>query len=63
VLKGAVKTIKQYKPKMAISVYHKGDDIVVIPSFLVKLLPEAKFYLRHFSDSICETVLFVNPRV
>jgi hypothetical protein len=47
---------------MAISVYHKPDDIITIPAFIHRLLPEAKFYLRHFSDSFNETILFVNPR-
>lgn len=62
VLKGAVETIKKFKPKMAISVYHKPDDIITIPTFIYGLLPEAKFYLRHFSNGISETILFVNPR-
>jgi FkbM family methyltransferase len=62
VLKGAIETIKKFKPKMAISVYHKPDDIITIPTFIHRLLPEAKFYLRHFSDSFSETILFVNPR-
>jgi FkbM family methyltransferase len=62
VLKGARETIKKFKPKLAISVYHKPDDIIFIPSFLHELLKDANFYLRHFSDSISETVLFVNPR-
>jgi len=62
VLNGARETIKKFKPKMAISVYHKPDDIILITSFLHELLPEAKFYLKHFSDSFNETILFVNPR-
>lgn len=62
VLNGATETIKKYKPKMAVSVYHKPDDIISIPLFLRDFLPEAKFYLRHFGDSFAETVLFVNPR-
>ena len=62
VLKGAIETIKKFKPKMAISVYHKPDDIITIPTSIHRLLPEAKFYLRHFSNGISETILFVNPR-
>jgi FkbM family methyltransferase len=62
VLRGATETIKRFRPKIAISVYHKPDDTVEIPTFLCNLLPEAKFYLRHFSDNISETILFVNPR-
>jgi len=62
VLKGARETIKKFKPKLAISVYHKGDDIVAIPLLLHELLPNAKFYLSHKNYTWTETVLFVNPR-
>jgi len=62
VLKGAVETIKKYRPKMAISVYHKPDDLIVITKFLYDLLPDARFYLSHKSYSWYETILFVNPR-
>ena len=62
VLKGAKETIKKFKPKLAISVYHKGDDIVAIPLLLHELLPNAKFHLSHKNYTWNETVLFVNPR-
>jgi len=62
VLKGALETIKKYRPKMAISVYHKPDDLIVITKFLYDLLPDARFYLSHKSYSWYETILFVNPR-
>jgi FkbM family methyltransferase len=62
VLKGARETIKKFKPKLAISVYHKGDDIVAIPLFLHELLKDAKFHLSHKNYTWNETVLFVNPR-
>ena len=62
ILEGAVETIKKFKPKMAISVYHKPDDIVSIPKFILQLLPKAKFYLSHKFYTLAETVLFVNPR-
>jgi len=62
VLKGARETIKKFKPKMAISVYHKGDDIITIPLFLHELLKDANFYLSHKNYTWNETVLFVNPR-
>jgi FkbM family methyltransferase len=47
VLKGAVESIKRFKPKMAISVYHKPEDIITIPKFILETLPDAKFYLSH----------------
>jgi hypothetical protein len=61
VLEGAIQTIKKFKPKMAISVYHKPEDIITIPKFILKFLPKAKFYLLHRNCGIPGTILFVNP--
>ncbi|MEI0517831.1 FkbM family methyltransferase [Brachyspira murdochii] len=57
-LKGASETIKKYKPKMAISIYHRPDDFFTIPEFIKSLVPEYKFYLRHHSITFAETVLY-----
>ena len=62
VLKGARETIKKFKPKLAISVYHRGDDIITIPLFLYDLLKDTNFYLSHKNYTWTETVLFVSPR-
>lgn len=60
-LRGAANTIKRNRPKLAISVYHKRDDIFEIPLFIYQLYPGYKFYLRHHSTTFCETVLFAVP--
>ncbi|OMF90241.1 FkbM family methyltransferase [Paenibacillus sp. FSL R7-0273] len=57
-LKGAEKTIRKYKPKLAICVYHKPLDIVEIPMYLKELVPEYKFYLRHYNYGLTETVCY-----
>ena len=57
-LKGAENTIKKYKPKMAISVYHRPDDLFSIFEYIKKLVPEYAFFLRHHSISFDETVLY-----
>lgn len=57
-LEGAVKTIKRYLPKLAISVYHKGTDIVAIPKLIKNIEPNYKLYLRHRSNSWVDTVLY-----
>lgn len=57
-LKGASNTIKTYKPKMAISVYHKPDDLLAIPKFIKNLVPEYKFALRHHNITFDDTVLY-----
>jgi len=57
-LEGAEKTIRKYKPKLAICVYHKPEDIVDIPLKVLELHPNYKFYLRHYSYVNTETVLY-----
>jgi FkbM family methyltransferase len=57
-LKGAVDTIKKYKPKLAICVYHSIEDFGTIPKFINELNLGYKFYLGHYTIYQEETVLF-----
>ena len=57
-LKGAKNIILRDKPKLAISIYHKPEDIVEIPLFIKELVPEYKLYIRHYSNDSIETVLY-----
>ena len=57
-LKGALKTINKFKPKMAISVYHGLEDFVNIIHYINELGLEYKFYLGHFTIQYEETVLY-----
>ncbi|HWT73633.1 MAG TPA: FkbM family methyltransferase [Mobilitalea sp.] len=57
-LKGASDTIKRYHPRLALSLYHKAEDIITIPSFIKSLDENYKFYLRHYSNFGIETVLY-----
>lgn len=58
-LEGARNTILKYKPKLAISIYHKPEDIITLPSYILELVPEYKLYLRHYSNYFAtETVLY-----
>lgn len=58
VLKGAINTIRKFKPKLAICVYHKKDDLWTIPQLIKEILPEYKFYLDHHTINLTETVLY-----
>jgi FkbM family methyltransferase len=57
-LQGAESTIRAYKPKLAVCIYHKPNDIFTIPEYLLSLVPEYRFYLRHYSFDQRETVLY-----
>lgn len=57
-LKGAENTIKTHKPRLAICVYHKAEDPIRIVEYLKKIVPEYKFYMRHYTYSQHETVLY-----
>lgn len=57
-LNGAKELIKKWKPKLAICVYHKFDDLWEIPFYIKSLVPEYKFYLRHHHKTWLETVLY-----
>lgn len=57
-LEGAKNTIVKSKPKLAICLYHKPDDLWKIPLYLKKLVPEYKFYIRHHSKVRWKTVLY-----
>lgn len=57
-LEGSKNTIKSYKPKIAFSVYHKPEDIYEIPCKLLEYRDDYKLYLRHYSFTEAETVLY-----
>uniref|UniRef100_UPI004057C0A3 FkbM family methyltransferase n=1 Tax=Acetatifactor sp. TaxID=1872090 RepID=UPI004057C0A3 len=57
-LKGAEQTIRRDKPKLAICVYHKKEDMWEIPYFIKQLVPEYRLYIRHYSNCPWETVLY-----
>lgn len=57
-LKGAEKTIKTYMPRLAISVYHRLEDIWEIPQLILELNPNYKLYFRHYSIAGDETVVY-----
>ena len=46
-LKGAEKTIIRCKPRLAICIYHKPEDILTIPLYLHSIVPEYIFFIRN----------------
>jgi FkbM family methyltransferase len=61
-LLGAKETLKKYKPKLAISIYHRLSDFYEIIEFLNSLELDYKFFLKHASIHKEETVLFATTK-
>lgn len=57
-LKGAENTIRMHKPKLAVCVYHKPLDIIQIPLYIKKIVPEYNIYFRHYNINMYETVCY-----
>lgn len=55
---GAKQVIQRDKPKLAICIYHKPEDMIMIPLYIKELVPEYKLYIRHHSTTQYETVLY-----
>jgi FkbM family methyltransferase len=55
---GAAKTINMFKPKLAISVYHKWDDLLTIPTLIHSIRDDYSYYLDCTTGFGGEAVLF-----
>lgn len=60
-LLGARETILRHRPMLAISAYHRNDDMATIPALVASIAPDYRFYLEHYTISSTETVLFAVP--
>lgn len=60
-LDGARDTIIKYRPALAIAVYHRPSDIWSIPKKILQFYEGYKIYLRHYTESIYETVMYFIP--
>jgi FkbM family methyltransferase len=57
-LKGAIRTITKYRPKLAIAIYHSMNDFVGIPKWIDNLGLGYKLFLGHYTIHSEETVIF-----
>ncbi len=57
-LRGGVETLELYKPKLAISLYHKPEDLLDIPEYILSVRNDYKLYLRLYSNMAMDFVLY-----
>ncbi|MCU0334656.1 MAG: FkbM family methyltransferase [Chitinophagaceae bacterium] len=60
-LKGALATIKKFRPKLAIAIYHGMNDFTSIPLWLMEQKLGYQFFIGHYTIHSEETVLFGLP--
>ena len=60
-LSGMTRTITKYRPRLAISGYHRPQDLWEIPLKLLELLPNARLYVRQHGSNGFETVFYALP--
>lgn len=61
-IKGAASSIRKFKPKLAISLYHKPSDFFEIPLYISKEFPCYEMFIEHYSIHAEETVLYCTPK-
>lgn len=59
-LHGARNVIVRDKPLLAVSVYHRTGDMLAIMDYLHGIVPEYRFWLRHYSIGDADTVLYAS---
>lgn len=55
---GATKTIQRHKPKLAISAYHKWDDLLIIPQEIHSIRDDYNYYLDCTTGFGGEAILY-----
>lgn len=57
-LQGAEQTILECRPRIAVCVYHRDDDLLTIPAYLKSLNPDYNIGLRHCNQVRFDTICF-----
>ncbi|MBF0543581.1 MAG: FkbM family methyltransferase [Candidatus Riflebacteria bacterium] len=61
-IEGATRTIRESYPILAVCVYHKVDDLRVIPETILGLRNDYRVFLRHYLEGPTETVMYFVPK-
>jgi FkbM family methyltransferase len=60
-LEGARNLILRCNPTMAVCVYHRADHFWKVPQLVLSINPNYSVFLRHYTESIYETVMYFVP--
>jgi len=60
-LVGAEQTLRKLQPQIAIAAYHSVDHIRRITHTVLEFMPNARLYLRHYTEGSDETDIFFIP--
>lgn len=60
-LNGAIETVRKWRPKIAVSLYHRPNDLFSLPIWLSTNFPNYEYYLGHYTIHNEETVLYCRP--
>jgi hypothetical protein len=60
-LRGAHRTLISHRPVLAISCYHKPEDLWALPDLIDSLVPDYRFYLRQHAFNSFDLVLYAMP--
>ncbi|KQS95211.1 FkbM family methyltransferase [Chryseobacterium sp. Leaf394] len=61
-LQGAIDTIKKFRPKLAIAIYHSMEDFVNIPKWIIDLNCGYELSLGHYTINAEETIIFAKVK-
>jgi len=61
-LRGARETIRRFKPRLAVSIYHSLHDLVRIPQLVKSIKPAYSLYIDHHTIHAEETILYAACR-
>lgn len=59
---GAKETLIQFRPQLAISIYHSNNDLQDIPIYLSNILKDYVFKIGQYSPDNDETILYAIPK-
>jgi FkbM family methyltransferase len=57
-LEGAIETIRRFRPKLAIAIYHSMSDFATIPNWILDLNLDYEIFIGHYTIHAEETICF-----